>query len=105
MKQAVIQFQGHQYLVKKGQVLDFDRCPGEKGDKIKIKEVLLTFEQKGRVAIGNPHIKRVTVDAEILNHFKGRKIDIRRYKAKSRYRRLKGFRPSLTKVKIKKING
>jgi len=34
---------------------------------------------------------------------KGDKIRVARFKAKVRYRRVKGFRPKLTKIKIEKI--
>jgi len=53
--------------------------------------------------IGQPLIKNAQVKAKILDQFKGKKIRVATYKAKSRYRRVKGSRPQLTKIKIEKI--
>ena len=38
--------------------------------------------------------------AEVLEHFKGEKLRISKFKAKSKYRRVTGHRQYLTKVKI-----
>ena len=102
-KQAVIQFQGHQYLIKEGQEIQVDRLPGKKGEKIKFDQVLLLIKGKDKAEIGTPFLKKVLVEGVIEKQFKGEKITVRRYKAKSRYRKVKGFRPSLTLIKIKKI--
>ncbi len=103
MKQAVIQFQGHQYLLKEGQELDIDHYPGKTGEKIILKEVLLSIDEKGKAKIGTPLVKGAELEIEIVKHLKGEKISVRRYRAKSRYRKVKGFRPMLTRIKVKKI--
>ncbi|MFH1601838.1 MAG: 50S ribosomal protein L21 [Candidatus Shapirobacteria bacterium] len=106
MKQAVIDFLGHQYLVKETQTIEVDKYSGKKGDKIEIEKVLLIFDNqdKKKVVLGAPLLKSAKVEAEIIDQVKGEKIYVRRYRAKSRYRKLKGFRPSLTKLKITKIS-
>jgi len=104
MKQAVIQFQGHQYLLKEGQEIEVDYYPGKKGEKLVLKEVLLFIDKEGKTKIGTPLLKGVELEVEIIKHLKGEKISVRRYRAKSRYRKVKGFRPMLTRIKVKKIN-
>ncbi len=103
MKQAVVQLQGHQYFLKEGQEVEVDHYPGKKGEKAILKEVLLYIDGQGKVKIGAPVVKGVEVEAEIIKHLKGEKITVRRFRAKSRYRKVKGFRPLLTRIKVKKI--
>lgn len=102
MDYAVIDFQGHQYQVKPDQELIVDRLDEKENKEIKIDKVLLVKDGK-KVAIGKPTISKAEVIAEVLEHYKGDKIRVAKFKAKNKYRRVKGFRPHFTKVKIKDI--
>jgi len=102
MKQAIIDTSGHQYIVKPGDELLLDRLSLKEGDKIVFDKVLTVFDGD-EIEIGTPHLKGVTVEGKIIEHVRGDKIRVARYKAKSRYRKVKGFRASLTKIKIGKI--
>lgn len=103
MKQAVIQIKGHQFLIKEGDELEIDYSPGKIGEKIKLEEVLY-LSTKGKVNLGTPFLANASAEGEILEQLKGKKIRVARYRAKSRYRKVKGFRPLLTRIKIRKIN-
>jgi len=101
---AVIMTGGKQYIVREGQQLKIEKLPGEKGDKIDFQEVLLLAEDDGAVTdIGTPTLKGKKVSAEILEQGKGKKIDIVKYKPKSKYTRRTGHRQPYTKVLITKI--
>lgn len=102
MNYAVIKIQGKQHQVTSGQTLIVDKLEAKKGEKITINEVLLLVNEK-ETQIGQPIIKDTKVTAEIIEQFKGDKIRVAKFKAKSRYRRVTGFRPLLTKIKIIKI--
>ncbi len=52
-----------------------------------------------KVEIGEPSLGN-RVKVEVVGQEKGEKVHIRRYRAKSRYRRHVGFRPSLTRFKV-----
>ena len=54
--------------------------------------------------VGQSTVKKAEVEAEVLEHFKGKKLRVATYKAKSRYRKVKGHRSLYTKIKILKIN-
>lgn len=99
---AVIKASGKQYRVTEGEVVNIDKIEGKEGDKIDFPEVLLVVDGE-KVQIGQPTVTSVKVTAKILAQFKGEKIRVARFKAKVRYRRVKGFRPLLTKVQIEKI--
>jgi len=99
---AVVEIAGHQYQVTPDQELEVNRLEGKKGSKINFKRVLLIVN--GKTKIGCPYIKGASVEAEIVDHIKGEKVRVATFKAKSRYRRVKGFRSYLTHLKILKIN-
>ncbi len=99
---AVVKTGGKQYLVKEGDELIVDRLVGEKDSKLKI-ETLATFEtDKSAVNLGSPTLKE-QVEASLLDNIKGDKIRVAKFKAKVRYRKVRGFRPSLSRIKILKI--
>lgn len=102
MKYAVVKIGGSQYKVAEGDEIAVDKIDGEKGKSLTFEEVLLFVDEK-RVTIGQPLVKNAKIKAEIVGQFKGKKIRVATYKAKSRYRRVKGFRPLLTRVKILSI--
>ena len=102
MKYAVIEISGSQHKVAEGEELEVDKIEGKKGKKLTFDKVLLVVDEKKR-KIGNPLVKEAKVTAEILEQFKGKKIRVATFKAKSRYRRVIGHRSLLTKIKIGKI--
>ncbi|MFC1727693.1 50S ribosomal protein L21 [Patescibacteria group bacterium] len=103
MKYAIVKIGGSQYRVAEGDQLDVEKIEGQKSKKITFSEVLLLVEGEA-VKIGQPYLKGAEVKAEIVGQFKGKKIRVATYKAKSRYRRVIGHRKLLTKIIIKKIS-
>jgi len=99
---AVVKIGGSQYKVKEGDELLVDRLPDKEGSKLSFDEVFLLVSGS-IVKIGTPEVEGAQVEAKVLGHEKGKKIRVSRFKAKSRYRKTKGFRAFLTKIKIEKI--
>ncbi len=98
---VVIELGGSQHIVSDGDELVVNHLDGKVGDFVSIDSVLLV-QKASKVEVGSPFLD-YTVTAEILQQFKGKKIQVRTYKAKSRYRRKIGHRQSLTKLEIGKI--
>lgn len=99
---AIIKTGGKQYLVKEGDEIVVDKLKQDKDEKVFL-DTMLIFDRDGKeVKIGNPILKEKTT-AQIIEHLKGEKVRILRFKAKVRYRKRKGFRADLTKLKILKI--
>lgn len=96
---AVIKISGKQHLVKVGDLVTVDANLGEVGKKLTVSEVLL-ISTGSEVKIGTPMVIGAEVQTEIISSGKGKKIDVFKFKAKSRYRRAMGFRPLETKLKI-----
>lgn len=103
MKYAVIAVSGTQYLVKENQVITIDSQNLEVGKSQKIDTVLLTVND-AQVKVGTPTVKDSSVEYEVVKNYQGEKIDVFKFKSKSRYRRSMGFRPQLTDIKITKLN-
>lgn len=99
---AVVKTGGKQYLVKEKMMITVDKLNLEKGKKVEL-ETLLKFDEEGKTfELGQPLLKE-KVSAEVIENVKGDKIRIAKFKAKSRYRKVRGFRAKLTKLKIIKI--
>ncbi len=101
-KFAVIKLGGTQLKVVEGNEYEVNRIDGEKGDKVEISEVLLLAEGNS-VKIGKPYIEGGKVVLEITSQKKDKKVDVFKYKAKSRYRKSIGHRSLITRVLVKEI--
>ena len=99
MKKAVIRIKNRQYEVSEGEEFLVDRNLDPKIEP----EVLLVFDDNNSVEVGKPVLEKAKVILEVLDQVKGEKVEVLKYKAKSRYRRRYGFRPLFTKVKVKEI--
>ncbi|HNQ30957.1 MAG TPA: 50S ribosomal protein L21 [Candidatus Woesebacteria bacterium] len=95
---AVVKTGGKQYVVKSGSTVVVDKVSGDVGAKIKL-DTLATFSAEGEITLGSPLLKEQVV-AEIVETGKGEKIRVAKFKAKVRYRKVRGFRAMLTKLKI-----
>lgn len=99
---AVIQISGRQYIVKEGDVVEV-QLPAETSDKFEIKEVMLVADER-EFKLGKPFVAGASARISVLEQKRGKKIDILKYKSKTRYRKRIGFRPLITKIKIEKIS-
>ena len=104
MEIAVIKTGGKQYVVSKGTTLSIEILAGKnEGDKIVFNEVLLV-DNGSDTTIGTPNIKGAEVKATVLAAGRGKKVDVVKYKAKSRYFKRRGHRQPFLKVKIDSIS-
>jgi len=102
MNYAVIQTGGKQYIVRPNEKLTTDKLAGNAGDKVAFSEVLL-FVNGEDAKVGTPFVKGVEVAGKILEQKKGDKVRVGKYKSKSRYRKVKGFRAQITEVMVESI--
>ncbi len=99
-KYAVISLRGNQLLVCEGDEVVVDKLREEKLTP----EVLLVADGK-KVKIGKPSVKDSKVKIKVIEkEFKGKKLDVMTFKAKSRYRRKVGFRPQYSRLLVEKIS-
>lgn len=98
---AVVKTGGKQYLAKEGAELVVDHIEGEAGTKVEL-PTLATFTEEGKVELGAPEMDKKVV-AEIVESGKGTKIRVAKFKSKVRFRKVMGFRPTLTRLKVVSI--
>ncbi len=99
---AVIQTGGKQYRVQPGDVIDVEKLEQEVGARVDFPEVLLV-DADGAVSVGTPTVDGARVTAEVADQFRGPKIIVYKYKAKTHYRRKNGHRQSYTRLRIRHI--
>ena len=99
---AVIRSGGKQYRVSPGQRIRLERLDGDAGDTISFDDVLLV-SGGGEVAVGTPTVEAASVSGEIVEQGRGRKINVFKYKSKTRYRRLRGHRQLHTSVLVNEV--
>jgi large subunit ribosomal protein L21 len=100
---AVIETGGKQYKVADGDSIRIEKLSDFKqGDVVTFDKVLLQ-DDGTNTTIGTPYIAGAKVQAEITESGRGRKIEVIKYKAKSRYFKLRGHRQPYMKAKIVKI--
>lgn len=99
---AIIKTGGKQYRVEQGQTILVEKLDAQKDDVVKFEEVLSVVDGD-KVQFGTPFVKGAIVNAKVVEHGKGKKIRIFKFKAKSNYRRRQGHRQPFTKVVIESI--
>jgi large subunit ribosomal protein L21 len=101
MEFAVIKTGGKQYEVRVGDVVNIEKLPGEYkiGDKITFETVLLVDDGKD-TTLGTPYIEGAKVEARLEGMGRSKKIDVIKYKPKTRYFKKYGHRQPYFKVKI-----
>ncbi|MBI4088761.1 50S ribosomal protein L21 [Candidatus Kaiserbacteria bacterium] len=112
MEVAVIKSGGKQYVVQKGDSIVIERLPFDKaqgkpgwkvGDPIVFSEVLLV-DNGSDTTIGAPSIKGAEVKGTVVEAGLGKKVEVVKYKPKSRYYKRRGHRQPFLKVKIDSIS-
>jgi large subunit ribosomal protein L21 len=96
---AVIRTGGKQYRVAENDIITVERLPGEAGDTLTLDEVLAVGDG-AKVQFGTPTVKGASVAAEVVEQTRGRKIIIFKKKRRQNYRRTKGHRQDLTRLRI-----
>ncbi len=101
---AIVNIAGIQTKVMPDEVLEIAHLSGEPGAKLKFDQVLLVGDGD-KIAVGRPTVKGASVSAEIIEHLRGEKIRIFKFKRRRDYRRRRGYRSELTRIRVTAISG
>lgn len=99
---AIIETGGKQYRVEEGSIVNIELLPNEVGGDVGFDRVL-AVKKDNRLEVGQPYLNDVLVRGKVLQHGKGKKIIVFKFKAKKNYRRKQGHRQPFTQVLIEKI--
>jgi large subunit ribosomal protein L21 len=99
---AVVDIAGQQFKVRQGQQVFVHRLEGEEGSSVSFEKVFL-IDNEGQVRVGTPTLTGAKVDAKIVEHLKGDKVNVFKKKRRKSYQKANGHRQYLSKVLIEAI--
>jgi large subunit ribosomal protein L21 len=99
---AVISTGGKQYRLEQGDLIEVESLKGEVGDKVVFNEVLALGDENA-ADFGSPLIDGAQVIGTIVDHGKGAKVRVVKFKRRKMYRKRTGHRQRFTSVKIDSI--
>lgn len=97
---AVVKIAHKQYIVEPGKTYSVEKFIAEPGDKMDLE--VLAWGKGDDIQIGKPLLD-TKVNIEVVEQGRGEKIVSRVFKAKSRYRRTRGFKKHVTTFKVVSI--
>ncbi|HMY80984.1 MAG TPA: 50S ribosomal protein L21 [Candidatus Absconditabacterales bacterium] len=101
---AVIELQGHQYIVRNGDQLVVDKLELESSTYVCDHVLLVAQEDGSMVTVGKPYVAGMNVSFDVITDFqKGEKTRVLKFKRKNRYQRIIGFRPHQTVLVVTAI--
>lgn len=107
---AVIKAGGKQYKVTEGDKILVELLSKKIGEEFDFNEIFLVVDQHKagtvngeKIQIGRPLVEGAKVHARVLEHGRGDKKIIFKYKSKTRYKKKRSHRQPYTKVEILKI--
>lgn len=97
---AVIETGGKQYRVAPGDVIDVERGASSEGDgSLRFDRVLMVNGDNG-AQFGSPLVSGALVKASVVGEVRGPKIRVFKKKKRTTYRRTKGHRQDLLRIRI-----
>lgn len=97
---AIVETGGKQYRVEKGDLIDVELCGDE--DEIELDRVLM-IGGEGTTQIGNPTVEGARVRASVVREVRGPKIIVFKKKRRKGYKRTRGHRQNLTRLRVEEI--
>lgn len=102
VKYAIVEHGGRQFRVEEGEILAVDHVDGEVGAEVDFGRPLLVQDAQD-LRVGKPHVDGAKVIATILGHERDRKILVFKFKKVKNYRRKRGHRQEITRLRIERI--
>jgi large subunit ribosomal protein L21 len=97
---AIVKTGGKQYRVEEGQTLLVERLPVEEGGKLALEPLLYRGDDD---IVDGADLAKVKVEAKVVEHTRGPKLRIVKFKPKRGYKRRTGHRQDLTRIEITQI--
>ena len=101
---AVFKTGGKQYRATTGDILKIEKLDAEKGATVELDQVLMVGEGE-KVKIGSPFLKGGKVTATVVDHGRGEKVKILKFKRRKQHMKRMGHRQNFTEVEITGISG
>lgn len=99
---AVFESGGLQFSAEVGAQIKVPHISANPGDEISIDRVLLVRDGDDSF-VGTPYLESARVEVEVVDEGLAKKIDVYKFKKRTKYRKLRGHRQKYTEIKIKRI--
>jgi large subunit ribosomal protein L21 len=99
---AIIRTGGKQFRAEPGSTIKVPSLDAAVGEAITFDDVLLAATDDG-VQVGAPTVAGAAVTGEVVEHGKGKKVIVFKWKRRKNYRRKQGHRQGFTAVRIDEI--
>jgi large subunit ribosomal protein L21 len=96
---AVVKTGGKQYKVRPGQMVRVEKLEGAVGDTVALNEVLLVGGGEA-LQIGRPQVEGASVQAQIVEQGRAKKIIVFKKKRRKGYHKKQGHRQYYTQIRI-----
>ena len=96
---AVFATGGKQYRATTGDKLKIEKLDAEKGATVELDQVLMVGEGED-VKIGTPYLKGGKVTATVVEHGRGDKVRIIKFKRRKHHMKRMGHRQDFTRIEI-----
>lgn len=100
---AVFSTGGKQYRASTGDIIKVEKLEAEKGSTVELDNVLMVGEG-GDVKVGTPYLEGGKVTATVVEHGRGDKIKIVKFKRRKNYLKTMGHRQYFTALEITGID-
>jgi large subunit ribosomal protein L21 len=97
---AIIKTGGKQYRVERGQRLLIERLSAEEGAQVSLQPILFRSDE---AVLDKAGLEQVTVSARVVEHVRGEKLRVFKFKPKRGYKRRTGHRQDLTRIEVTEI--
>jgi large subunit ribosomal protein L21 len=100
---AIVQARGRQLKVTPGAVVEIDGKPGDTGSEFTFDQVLFVEKEAGDIVAGAPFVANAKVIGVVDGEARGPKLRVFKKKRRKGFRKMRGHRSFLTRVKITEI--
>jgi large subunit ribosomal protein L21 len=98
---AIVKTGGKQYRVERGQTLLVERLAVEQGADVALQPL---FYRSDEPVLDKAALEQVKVTAKVLEHVRGEKLRVFKFKPKRGYKRRTGHRQELTRIEVTEIS-
>ncbi|WP_372789324.1 50S ribosomal protein L21 [Paraconexibacter sp.] len=94
---AVVKTGGKQYRVEEGQTLLVEKLALEPGDSVDLQPLLISGDDS---VFDKAGLEKASVSAKVVEHVRGPKLVVFKFKPKRGYKNKNGHRQDLTRIEI-----
>ena len=96
---AIVSINGVQTKVTPDETLEVPRLKGNPGDKLTFDRVMLVSDGD-KITVGKPFVTGASLTAEVVDHSRGPKLRIFKYKRRNDFRKRRGHRDEITRIRV-----